>query len=280
MTSVGFDSEPLPASYTMKTFSGFMLTISMVLVLKCPAPGQEAATAPLEQRIVDPNSPDVKSSLIYDLGDRLLTVQEVTDKTLPTPPAPVTLPPAPQASALEAMKERVKQQRNRYLSFSGTVYRAANGSACSLITLYQQAGRAPLVFWSSFDWNLMTIGDFEAPDGEHYCLMLMFSTIDIAAMEARQAARGVVYKTPEIPSFTEGPASYKIVSGEATDQALADLKVLHAIYDRDKEVLLSAWKHREAVRIKAEAEKPTNPPKPEDIVLQYRMLKPEEIQSN
>lgn len=177
------------------------------------------------------------------------------------------------------MKARAKQLRNRYLSLGGTVYRPVTGSARSLITLHQGDGKAPFVFWSSFDWNLMTIGSLDAPDGQHYFLMLMFSTIDIAAMERRYATRGIAYQAPDIPGFTAGPATFKIVSGEATPQTLADLQALHAIYDRDHETLFARWTEREAARRKADAEKPATPPKPENIVLQYRMLKPEEIQS-
>jgi hypothetical protein len=125
----------------------------------------------------------------------------------------------------------------------------------------------------------MTVGNFTAPDGQRYSLMLMFTTMDIATMERRYAARGVAYKAPDIPDFAAGPASFRIVSGEATPQTLADLQVLHTLHDRDYETLLVAWNEREAARRKGEAEKPITPPKPENIVLQYRMLKPEEIQS-
>ncbi len=248
-------------------------------VLNPPALSQEPLEVPPKGPIIDSNSPDVKSSVTYDLGNRLLTIQEVTDKTLPKPPPPPIPPLVPAISSTELLKALAMQNMDRFMAFGGTIYHLGTGFTRSLITYHQGDGKAPVVFWSSFDWNLLTIGNFELPTGQQYSLMLMFSNVNVAAMEQHYAAQGMDYNVPDIPAFSAGPASFHIISGEATQRTQEDLRALHSIYDRDQEALLQTWNDREAARRKAEAEKPAIPPKPEDIVLQYRMLKPEEIQS-
>ncbi len=71
----------------MKTHPFLILLITTAIMTA--ASGQEASNVEAKSVAIDPNSPDVQSSLTYDLGDRLLTIQEVTEKTLASPPTPL-----------------------------------------------------------------------------------------------------------------------------------------------------------------------------------------------
>jgi hypothetical protein len=179
----------------------------------------------------------------------------------------------------EILQAQTDLARHHDLAIGGTVYRLPNGTARSLITYYQGEGKNPVVIWSSVDWNLLTPGGFVSSDGHTYSLLLMLSTVDVATLAEESAANGTETDVPVFPAFPGGPSSFQIVSGDTSPKVLADLRALHSIHDRDYSTLLAAWNEREAARIKAEAERAANPPKPQNIVLQYRMLKPEELQS-
>ena len=248
-----------------------------LLIAQESNPSTTGATAPA----LDPNSPDVQSSKTYDLGDRRMVVQEVTEATLPIQPPPA--PPAPAATgtklsdAVLAARKAMAAKRHT-LNFGGSVYITADGTCRSLITCYPFDGSPPVGFWSSVDWDLFRVGGFNTPEGTQYILMTMVSTpIDIAQTTAAWAKRGRAYQSPAIPEFPAGAASYRIVSGEPTAAVLAYLDAIHAFHDREHATLVAAQQQREeARRLADEAAKQPQPPPP-DIIIQGRPMTPEEL---
>lgn len=245
------------------------LIVSLALAAPLTSVAQDTPLPP------NPDSPDVKESIIYDLEDRLLTIQKVTEETipillpLPEPDAPVQQAPTPQTEA-----ERQAELHSHTLSIGGTVFRQAPAPSRSLITIHPNNGGNPIEIWSSIDWNLLTPGNFTSPDGESYSLQMMISTVNVSDInEADPGAPSIA-----IPSFSNGAASYKIVSGIATAQMIKALNDLHAAHDREYVSLLAQWQAREVERSASEAADKLPKPPPEDILTQYREMKPEEMQ--
>ena len=248
--------------------------IATILNLPNPLSAQDNPPPP------DAAFSDVKESVTYDLGDQLLTVQRVTEKTIPiTLPQPETFAPATSISSPERLAHRAAMKRIHFLSLGGMVYRLVSGQTRSLITLHTTDGASPVEFWSSIDWNLMRIGNFTSPQGETYSLNLMLTPIDIAKITQLLAAHGRTYTAPVIPSFPAGPATYHILSGAPSPQVIAALNDLHAIHDRDYDSLMAAWQKREDERKADEVAAKLPQPPPPDIVSQYREMTPEELKN-
>lgn len=217
----------------------------------------------------------MKESVTYDLEDRLLTVQKVTEETIPIqPPPPEAETPVQQPATSQTEAERQAELRSHSLSIGGTVYRQAAAPSRSLITIHPDNGAASVVVWSSIDWNLLSPGNFTSPDGESYSLMLMLSEVNVWELDETD---GQAPPTP-IPSFPSGPASYRIVSGIASPQTIKALNDLHAAHDREYVSLLAQWQAREVARAASEEAAKLPKPPPEDIITQYREMTPEELQ--
>jgi hypothetical protein len=271
----------------MKTAPFQMWQFAPLLVAFClprPLIAQESNPNPTgapAPPVIDANSPDVKSTRIYDLGDRRMVVQEVTEATLPIQPPPA--PPAPAATGTKLSDDvlaarKAMAAKRHTLNFGGMVYTTADGTCRSLITCHPFDGSPPVVFWSSVDWDLFRVGSFNTPEGTQYILMTMISTpIDIARTTAAWAKRGRTYQAPAIPEFPAGAASYRVISGSPTPAQVADLNAIHAYHDREYGALVAAQAKREEARHLAdEAAKQPQPPPP-DIIIQGRPMTPEEL---
>lgn len=227
--------------------------------------------------VIDVNSPDVKNTRIYDLGDRRMIVQEVTEATLPLlrpePAKESSLPPEALSAGEGGGPEPVEFHT---LIFGGTVHRSATGALRSLITLWQPHAAGPLVFWSSIDWSLLTVGGFTTPEGAAYSMLILLTELD--TIQSSEALAGdTADETPPPPTFTGTAASFKIVSGTPTEETLAELSAIHAFHDREHAALLAEKiKRDEARRLAKEAAKLPQPPPP-DIIIQGRPMTPEEL---
>lgn len=85
---------------------------------------------------------------------------------------------------------------------------------------------------------------------------------------------------PTVPSFPAGPATFTIISGTPTPEQLADLQALHALHDRDYAALLAAFEQRQAAQLaarQAQAEQEAKPP--QDVVIRYRVMTPDELEN-
>lgn len=237
------------------------------LALLSDSLAQETAAPP------DTASADVRSSITYDLGDRLFTVQRVTEETIPirpSPPAPK--PAAPSVPHVPTLAEIAEAKRYHFLNMGGMTYLTESGSVRSLITWYSGAQSQPLVFWSSIDWDLLRPGNFTSPEGETYSLLLML----FPGYPFKELHGGTDLQPPEIPSFPSGAATYQIVSGAATPDMIATLNALHSIHDSQYQSLVTLRQQREEAWLAA-AQLPQPPP--EDIVSQYREMTQEELKN-
>lgn len=238
-----------------------LLLFSSLLCHAAIAAEPASSGLPLPQ--IDPAN--IVNSVTYDLGDRLLTVEQVNELALPTPPPMIVPVPTPHSPQVQAPQEAPME----LVSMGATIYTGKTGPARTLVT-YQVKGEAMIEFWSSADWRLLAnLGSFQSEDGRNWQFLLLPSVIDIGEADER----------PSIPAFSGAEASFTIVQGEATPEQLVPIQSLHALYDRDHTSLLAAFTIREAARIQREAELNANPPVPKDIIIRSRMLTPEEIEA-
>lgn len=217
--------------------------------------------------ITDPSK--IVKSTTYDLGDRLLTVQEISKDALPMPPPP---PPALPSASNPRLVFTSKQQRG-FLSVGATIYRRSGHQSRTLVHYRPQGETEPVIFWSSADWSLIaTISNLTAPDGKIWQLMCMPSIYDVDRRTALQRQ-----PAPTIPDFPAGPSTIKVVSGNPTPEQLAPVKLYLAYYDANLAELQAAYNSRVEEQKRLAAEEKAHPKNPEDIVVQFRVLAPEEI---
>ena len=235
-------------------------TLTLVCASAYAEPTPEASI------VTDPNK--IVDSTTYDLGDRLLTVQELTKDALPVPP----LPPPVITPALSGPRRTFKTQNHGFINVGAQIYKRANQPTRSLIR-YQINGQAEAItFWSSADWSIIAgLGNLTAPDGKIWHLMCMPSVYDLDRKYFRQQMQA-----PAIPEMPAGATTYQVVSGNPTAEQMAPIALYHAYYDAHSVELKTAYQARinEQQRLAAEAK--ANPKPPEDIVMQYRILEPAE----
>ena len=229
----------------------------------------------------DVNSPDVRDTKVYDMGDHRVIVQEVTEATLPVqpPPPPPAAKPEPKPLSPEIIAERkARAAKQRHINFGGTVYQTADGTRRSLITCRPADGGDPVVFWSSVDWDLLRVGRFVSPEGLEYLMMVMVSPVDIARTQTAWAKHGRTWQAPQVPAFSGTAASFRIVSGQPSAATLADIAAVHAYHDREHAALLDAQRQRDEARRIAEEEAKKPQPPPPDVIIQGRPMTPEELE--
>ncbi len=223
-----------------------------------------AQAAELAESVVITDPTKIVKSTTYDLGNRLMTVQEIAKDALPMPPAPV--PPAVQPTPSPDFQRR-PQREFGFLTLGGSVYRREGQPARTLVNLYSH-GSGPISFWTSADWRLISgIGNLTDASGKDWSLMCMFSSY---VHEPKDDS--IV-----IPEFPPGPSTIKVVSGDPTPEQLAPVKLYLAHYDAHLPELQAAYQARIEEQERLAAEEKANPKVPEDIVVQFRVLSPEEI---
>ena len=239
--------------------------ISTIAALCATALAEPLPDAPI---VTDPAK--IVQSTTYDLGERLLTVQELTKDAMPMPPAP-----APVVKALSpAVRPPFKLQRHVFISLGADIYKRANQPTRSLITYHLPAQQQTITFWSSADWSLIAgIGRLTAPDGTTWQLHCVPSVYDLD----RKTFRQTVMKSPTIPDMPAGASTWQIVSGNPTPEQMAPIALFHDYYDAHLAELQANQQARLAEHQRLVAEALANPPEKKDITVQYRILAPEEI---
>ncbi len=218
--------------------------------------------------VTDPSK--IIESTTYDLGDRLLTVQELTPDALSVPPLPPPVAPQP------AQPPRPATQRvaRAFIQIGGTTYRQEGQPARSLITYHPQGGSGPVTFWSSADWSLLAgVRELTDSSGKIWQQMCMITSVDLDRQNSRLQPR----ERPPIPSFPAGRATYQIISGTPAAGAMAPVQLFLSYYDDHLAELQAAFQQRAAEQARRVAEEKAHPPIPEDIFVQYRIMAPEEI---
>ncbi|MEO5715558.1 MAG: hypothetical protein ABIT37_18920 [Luteolibacter sp.] len=230
----------------------------------------QEATSP-EIPAIDPAH--IVQSTTYDLGERLMTVQEVTKDELPTPPPPS--PPLPVPPFVEQRPDAPEvAEQGGTLMMGGTVFLSKNGPPRTLITYRPQGSHTEITFWSSADWRLLTnAGPLVGTDGKTWDLMLMLS---IQEIDSQTDPEELVQLAP-IPNFPPGKATCQVIGGNPTAQMMAPIALFHAKYDADFQMLHADFLKREEEQKLREAEIKAHPPEKKDVVLRFRMLEPNEI---
>lgn len=237
-----------------------------------------------EDGIGQPTASNSADRTIYDLGDRMVVLEEVGMDVLPKiEPIDDRDPEVRKEQSDELGSVGVIFPEVTYLLMAGTVYRFSDGSTSSRIQCFGPGDSGLLVLWSSIDWNVLRGGRFELANGRQIALTTMLSTWDEASAKAAARALGMSWQPPETPEFSSEKATFRFLSGKPSQQLLDDLTALHEIYDRDRDelhavALVRAGKEAEAARLR-ELEA-ANPPPPEDIHIQYRVMTPEELAGN
>ncbi len=221
--------------------------------------------------VTDPSK--IVSSTTYDLGDRLMTVQEVTKDILPIPPKHPLPTPVSQITD-QQLADEVTSDEGGTLMMGGTVFLSISGQPRTLITYHSPVCPAQITFWSSADWRLLTnVGPLRGQDGKTWDLMLMLSQEEYPPdADPEHSNQQLV-----IPNFSAGKSTYKIVTGTPSAQVLSQIELFHAKYDSDYEQLKADFQKREEEQKKRDAELKAHPPDKKNIVLRFRMLEPSEI---
>lgn len=168
--------------------------------------------------VTDPGK--IVESTTYDLGDRLLTVQELTKEALPMPPAP---PPVLSPASAPRPAFKSKQQRG-FFSVGATIYRRSGQQSRTLVRYQPQGETEPVIFWSSADWSLIaSIGNLTAPDGKIWQLMCMPFICDLDRRTALQRQ-----PAPAIPDFPAGASTSQIISGNPTPEQMVPVNLFLA----------------------------------------------------
>lgn len=239
-----------------------ILTLAAICATAHADPVLNAAIVTDPSKIVD--------SSTYDLGDRLLTVQELTKEALPMPPPP---PPVIEQPA-RPLRPTIRSQNRGFISVGAQIYKRTDQLTRSLIS-YQIIGQEhPITFWSSADWSLIaSIGNLTAPDGKIWSLMCM----PIIHNLDRPSSRRRLQVQPVIPEMLTGRTTYQLISGNPTAEQMAPIALYHDYYDGHLAELKAIQQASLLEQQRLAAEEKAHPKLPEDIVVQYRILAPEEI---
>lgn len=237
-------------------------TLAAICATAHAEPVSDAAIVTDPSKIVD--------STTYDLGDRLLTVQELTKDALPMPPPP---PPVTEQPA-RTPRSAITTQNRSFVSVGALIYKRTNQPTRSLISYHILGREEPITFWSSADWSLIaSIGNLPAPDGKIWQLMCTPVTYDLD----RPSSRLRLQVQPVIPEMPAGRTTYQLNSGNPTAEQMAPIALYHAYYDANLAELQAIQQARLLEQQRLAAEEKAHPKVPEDIVVQYRVLAPEEI---
>lgn len=216
---------------------------------------------------------DDLNSVTYDLGPRQLTVQEVDEEALPTPP-PKTETPSPPASPASYFAPVENPHPNRTLTLGATVFRSKTAPARTLISFQPEGSATSIVFWSSADWRLLAnMGTVTGKNGLTWDMILFWSVQDVD----QNTIGSEVEALPKIPVFPPGKSTYQVIDGTATSEQLAPIELLHELYDSNYDQLKNSFELLEAERLKQEAHLKAHPPEKEDVVIQYRLLKSDNV---
>ncbi len=88
---------------------------------------------------------------------------------------------------------------------------------------------------------------------------------------------GRLLDSQKIPGFPAGKSTIQIVSGNPTPEQLAPVRLFLDYYDEHFPELQAAYQSRIEENERKAAEEKAHPKVPEDVVVQFRVLSPEEI---
>ena len=224
-----------------------------------------------------------KAPEMHDLppitGTINVTVQLVKDPGLTDPPPPLpTLPPGDPAVIARLAELSEKYRGTELVFLSATVYDHKR----TFLQIYPN-GRldGSVTAWSNLNFN--HFGDFstyqvkDAEDGTLYDfgLLMGIDSIETRRWKEMAEARGVKNKGPELPKIpimcdlaVGGPA-FIVVEGDADSPAMDTLEQIHDLYRKEGVKMEKAYHVREKARAERKAYLLANPPKPDDVKIQF-----------
>jgi hypothetical protein len=216
---------------------------------------------------------DVLDSKTIQQDGRKITFQKIAPIALPPPViAPVFDPTDPATQArVEAFREETPS--DDFIFVGANILKPKDEPTLSLVDIWPQGQKEPVVFWSSADFGLLSgFASFVGSDNLTRSLFLMWST---SHLETRyDLERELGPDGPKIPDLPPGKATFQIISGNPSKLTLTGIQSLHDLYNNEYERLLTAYQGRERARLQQEAELKANPPKPKDLVINYWRIDP------
>ena len=208
-----------------------------------------------------------------------VTVQLVENPNLIDPPPPLpALPPEDPAVIARLAELREKYRGTELVFLSATVYDPNR----TFLRIYPN-GRLhdSVTAWSNLNFNhfcgFSTYRVKDAEDGTLYDfgLLMGIGSMDTRRWKEMAEARGIEYKGPEIPVIPEmidladGGPSFVVVEGDAESPAMDTLEQIHDLYRKEGKRMEEAYHAREKARAERKAYLLANPPKPNDVKIQF-----------
>jgi len=127
-----------------------------------------------------------------------------------------------------------------------------------------------IISFSNMNWELL--GGFKKLEDDNRSYTSMIFTRNITRAEFDELN---ISFPDHLPPIEQGGARYTTVTdGEISPVAADFLEAIHKLYDQDRERIKEAHTEREQKREERELELLENPPKPQDVTLQFWKRKP------
>ena len=205
---------------------------------------------------------DILETETHEQGGREITIQEIKPIELPPPlMAPTAADPNNPAVQARIAEHRANHPQSELIRLGACVFHPEDSAPRTLVNYWTAAGDAPVTFWSSADFSLLSgLINLVGNDGQTRSLLMMWSAANIGQD---------IESAPGIPQFPAGKATFIIATGTPTAENLASIQALHDVYNNEHEKLKAAFEGREQARLQQEAELIAHPPQPKDIVLSH-----------
>jgi hypothetical protein len=262
--------EPDPAVETKSPIIPLASDISEI-VGPLPA-GTPSTPAEPKPRLVFEQE-DLRKVTVRTLGQRVITFEKVAPITLPPIPDPQ---PQAKAEPSQAFLHNLPESKKRQFVFLGaSAYQFSDSEEHprSFERFWPTPGGKPVSLW--INANLLWItgfGEFETAE-VHYSLLMVITPVNVERLASLAAQAGREHALPEIPEFTdESTASIIVVEGNPTENELAPIRSLAALYNTDKDRLKGAYMGRMKLAEEQARKVRENPPEKKNIVLRYWRL--------
>jgi hypothetical protein len=254
-----------------------ILSISSLL-LPFVATAQERATIvgsiadgthlPMPMRVLP--AVEVRESSVCQLPDRKITFNRIANPGLPSPRPAILAQNERSPEQIEALRnspefqKRIKESaRTTYLSISATVvdHRAT-------FLRWWHAGKEYRA-WSNADWMILTGFTDWQKDNRRFSSFLAAGRLDSTKLPADS-----MFRIPD-DFLPEEPGTYRVIQGDSDPEAYIGMTGLHELYLNNYARLKIDLDLREQRRKEQQDELRRNPPKPQNIVLNYWKVKPQ-----
>ncbi len=216
---------------------------------------------------------DIIETTTHEQGGRTITIRQVKPFDLPPPPAPLEQAVVQRDEEFSASlaNYRADHPKSGLLFLGATVYRSQDSRPRTLVRYWPEGTREDITFWSSADFALIAGGiqSFVDSASDTHHIFMSWSNVEIDRMADLQAVKGRESEAPHMPDFPEGKATFEIVGTQPAAEDLPPIQALHDLYNSEYDRLQKAYEGREKARLEHEAELKANPPKPQNITLNY-----------